>query len=99
MVGVDLTSVMEDLDIDELNTWVEDMDQFAYDNKLTFVFDGMSCEYAYIGEVINQGDGDGMLFKSVNIDRELISIRDNVKSKLLNLTDDEPTLISFSHDD
>ena len=97
MVGVDLTSIMEELDIDELDTWLEEMDQFTDDNNLTFVFDGMSGEYAYIGEVLNKGDEDGMSIKSVNIDRELISIRENVKSKLINMIEDEPKLISFSH--
>lgn len=98
MIGIDLTSKMKQMTADELDNYLEEMEEFAENNKLTFVYDGMSGDYCFIGELINQGDEyEGMPPKIHHFASDLRSIRVDVGDKLMDISTTEPSLISFTY--
>jgi hypothetical protein len=98
MIGIDLTSKIKQMNNDELDSWLEKMDEFAEKQKLTFVFDGMSGEYCFIGELINQGDEiDGIPPKVQHFSSDLFYIRKDVERKINKISSSSPGLISFTY--
>lgn len=97
MVGIDLTPKMKQMNADELDDWLEVMERFADVKELEFVFDGMSGEYCFIGQVINQGDEyEGMQPKIHHMASDLSYVQVDVYDKLKNISTAEPSLISFT---
>jgi hypothetical protein len=98
MVGIDLTPKIKRMNADELDDWLEKMEEFADEQKLTFVFDGMSGEYCFLGELINQGDEyEGMPPKVQHFPSDLFYIRKDVERKISKIAPASPSLISFTY--
>lgn len=61
IMGYDLLPATEKMNDDQLDDFMEEMEQFADNNGLKFIYDGMSGEYCFLGKVLNQGNsGEGM---------------------------------------
>lgn len=98
MVGIDLTPKVKQMNADELDTYLEEMEEFSDNKKLTFVYDGMSGEYCFIGELINEGDEyEGMPPRIQHFASDLFYIRKDVERKLSKISTASPSLISFTY--
>ncbi|MBL4951056.1 hypothetical protein JK635_02225 [Neobacillus sp. YIM B02564] len=98
MVGIDLTRKVKQMNADELDIYFEEMEEFADNKKLSFVFDSMSGEYCFLGELINEGDEyEGMSPKVQHFASDLFYIRKDVERKISKISTTSPSLISFTH--
>lgn len=99
LIGYDLSTVIKKMNEDELDEWLERMEQGVPSNVYEFIFDGMSGEYCFIGFVLNKSSKyDGMPIKKYWID-DLDLIKEDVYEALkdLNITIQNPALYSFTH--
>jgi hypothetical protein len=61
MMGYDLIATTKEMNDDQLDAFLEEMEELADNKGLTFIYDGMSGEYCFLGKVLNQGNsGEGM---------------------------------------
>jgi hypothetical protein len=89
------------MDEDQLDLLIEDMEGFAENKGLDFIFDGMSGEYCLLGKVLNEGDDEeGMPIKK-HLYSDLDMIRDeifeSVKALKIIKYPAFPALYSFTH--
>ena len=98
MIGINLTPKIKQMNADELDDWLEEMEQFAENKDLKFIFDGMSGEYCVIGTVLNNGDDfDGMPLKIHHLASDIKEIKIETYEKLKDISTSEPSLISFTY--
>lgn len=98
MVGIDLLPIAKRMSEDELDVFFQKMDELEGNTGLTFIYDGMSGEYCFLGYVLNVSNEDeGMSPKIHHFASELRNIRVDVGDKLMGISTTEPSLISFTH--
>jgi hypothetical protein len=102
IIGYDLMPVVNKMNPDQLDVFLEDMEELADNKGLNFIFDGMSGEYCFIGKVLNEGDDEeGMPIKK-HLYSDLDMIRDEVfaatQELKMQIKDRQfPALYSFTH--
>lgn len=99
MIGIDLLPKVGKMNEDELDIFLEQMEELAESTELTFIYDGMSGEYCFIGHVLNEGaEDDGMSPKIHRFSSILKYTYQEVAEKLsITLLNNQPSLISFTH--
>lgn len=98
IIGYNLQPAVEKMNADQLDTFLEEIERLSEQNHLKLIFDGMSGEYCFIGQVLNEGkDYEGMMVKEHWVS-DLKEIEDTVYNNSAFIGHRRlPALYTFSH--
>lgn len=99
IVGYDMQDAVKKMGIDELDDWMEHMEEELPERGHTLLYDGMSGNYCFVGYVINKSvEGTGLPVQQHTI-AELQTLVEKVSNDLKDLVGEEqyPSLYTFTH--
>jgi hypothetical protein len=98
IMGYDLMAAVEKMDSDQLDIFMEDMEELAENKGLEFIYDGMSGEYCFLGKVLNKGKN----YEGMPIVKHWVSELQTIQNEVLEAVKElkiiqYPALYSFTH--
>jgi hypothetical protein len=99
IIGYDLQSEVQKMDADQLDKFMEEMEELAKNKGLEFIHDGMSGEYCFLGKVLNKSEKYGGMPIKEHFHSDLDGIRNEflVAVQGLKKVYQYPALYSFTH--